>query len=72
MFIKEMQRALQADGEKLRQLTGDDHGPEFWTTCPECYGEGALEISKPQHDDPYFAISVKCPICNGVGLIQEN
>jgi hypothetical protein len=28
-FSKEMVAALEADGEKLRQLTGDDHGP-FW------------------------------------------
>jgi len=27
MFTKEMQKALEADGEKLRQLTGEDHGP---------------------------------------------
>lgn len=27
---KEMQKALEADGEKLRQLTGEDHGPEFY------------------------------------------
>ena len=26
-FDIEMQRALEADGEKLRQLTGEDHGP---------------------------------------------
>lgn len=26
---KEMQRALEADGEKLRQLTGQDHGPFY-------------------------------------------
>ena len=25
----EMQRALEADGEKLRQMTGADHGPWF-------------------------------------------
>lgn len=24
---REMMRALEADGEKLRQLTGEDHGP---------------------------------------------
>jgi hypothetical protein len=24
-----MQKALEADGEKLRQLTGEDHGPYF-------------------------------------------
>jgi hypothetical protein len=26
---RDMVAALEADGEKLRQLTGDDHGP-FW------------------------------------------
>jgi hypothetical protein len=25
----EMMKALETDGEKLRQLTGEDHGPEF-------------------------------------------
>ena len=25
-----MRKALEADGEKLRQLTGEDHGPYFW------------------------------------------
>lgn len=29
---REMQRALEADGEKLRQLTGEDHGPVFIDT----------------------------------------
>jgi len=28
-FSTEMQAALEADGEKLRQLTGEDHGPYF-------------------------------------------
>lgn len=27
MFDKEMQAALAADGEKLRAMTGEDHGP---------------------------------------------
>ena len=26
-MMNEMERALEADGEKLRQLTGEDHGP---------------------------------------------
>lgn len=26
---EEMMKALEADGEKLRQLTGEDHGPVF-------------------------------------------
>jgi DnaJ-class molecular chaperone len=68
---KEMQRALRADGKKLRQLTGADHGPEFWLTCSDCFGEGSHEVSKPQHDDPHFAISVRCETCNGVGLILK-
>jgi ribosomal protein S27E len=39
---KEMLRALIADGEKLRQLTGEDHGPYCWVEfeCEEC---GAVE-----------------------------
>jgi DNA-binding XRE family transcriptional regulator len=32
----EMMRALEADGEKLRQLTCEDHGPEFLGTCDGC------------------------------------
>jgi transcription initiation factor TFIID subunit TAF12 len=28
-FDREMQAALEADGEKLRQLPGKDHGPLF-------------------------------------------
>jgi hypothetical protein len=45
---KEMMAALEADGEKLRQLTGEDHGPYFdeppevWLDCPECGGEGEI------------------------------
>ena len=26
---KEMQKAIETDGEKLRQLIGEDHGPIF-------------------------------------------
>lgn len=29
-FDKEMQAALEADGEKLRAMTGEDHGPYFF------------------------------------------
>ena len=32
---REMMKALEADGEKLRQLTGEDHGP--WTTLDMIY-----------------------------------
>lgn len=31
---REMMRALETDGEKLRQLTGEDHGPWFDDSVP--------------------------------------
>lgn len=42
MADDEMRRALIADGEKLRQLTGEDHGPDFIDEeeCWNCGGEG--------------------------------
>lgn len=43
-FDKEMQKALEADGEKLREMTGEDHGPWFFDDpgedCGNCGGEG--------------------------------
>ena len=36
MFTKEMQKALEADGEKLRQFTGKDHGPVFVPEIHQC------------------------------------
>lgn len=35
-FSKEMKKALEADGEKLRQLTGQNHGPTWLGECPRC------------------------------------
>jgi hypothetical protein len=72
MFTKEMKRALEADGEKLRQLTGEDHGPEFWITCEACCGEGSIEKPHPFPDDPYYCDVIKCDTCNGVGLVLED
>lgn len=67
---KEMIAALEADGEKLRHLTGEDHGPEFWLDCPECGGEGAIEkwegVSKWSIDPPSAQV-VPCQACNGAG-----
>lgn len=50
IFDKEMQAALEADGEKLRQMTGEDHGPYFLDDydddyedeCWNCGGEGYI------------------------------
>lgn len=33
-FDDEMMAALEADGEYLRQMTGEDHGP--WGLCCHC------------------------------------
>jgi DnaJ-class molecular chaperone len=70
-FSKEMQRALKADGEKLKAMTGEDHGPVFFTTCTSCWSAGGWEKARPQHDDPHYTIWVKCDACNGSGWVVE-
>ena len=61
-MTKEMQRALEADGEKLRQLTGDDHGP----FCPECLGNGGTWRDVWVIDG--WSVSFdNCPACDGSG-----
>jgi hypothetical protein len=68
---KEMMKALEADGEKLRQMTGEDHGP-VWPQpeqCAVCFGEGKLEVPDPQRDDPHYARVVQCQACDGNGWI---
>lgn len=43
---REMMKALQADGEKLRQLTGDDHGPfEVPTVLDEQMREARHDVA---------------------------
>lgn len=68
-FTQEMRRALEADGEKLRQLTGEDHGPEFLLTCPECEGEGSWEEPEPLPDDPFRCKVIYCGGCDGAGVV---
>ena len=70
MFTREMQRALKADAEKLGLMTGDEHGVEFYNTCPLCDGEGGIEVPRPQHDDPYYCDVIKCADCNGSGWMR--
>lgn len=64
--MDEMTAALLADGEKLRQLTGEDHGP--WdllpvedrfelVDCPSCGGRGG------SYDGP-------CSDCYGTGEVE--
>lgn len=71
-FDKKIQRALKVDGDKLRQLTGEDHGPYFvdeWETCSECGGDGEVLEHKQMPDDPYFYTVRQCFNCGGSGWI---
>lgn len=73
-FDREMQRALELDGEKLLQLTGEDHGPWFLDTCPDCGGSGVIARRVTvyeagcgfPHDD---TDERKCEACDGFGTI---
>jgi DnaJ-class molecular chaperone len=83
MMTDEMMKALEADGEKLRQLTGQDHGPfrypqeedfdhiEDYDTCPDCSGEGTIEVLAPQHDDPHYSRTERCNSCEGCGWVSH-
>jgi DnaJ-class molecular chaperone len=74
---REMMNALEEDGEKLRQLTGEDHGPwsvpEEWVVCEACDGEGEVGTGRMSHSvnsatiDPPWEIMTRCPECNGAG-----
>ncbi len=73
MFDKEMMDALRADADKLNQLTGGDHTPEFLADCEACGGSGEIletihvyevgcGFSHPDvHGKP-------CQVCDGVGF----
>lgn len=74
---REMQRALEADGEKLRQLTGEDHGPWEIVTCEACDGRGfnvvGVWVHEPGcgygHDS---TDEIRCDKCLGIGyFVQE-
>lgn len=58
---KEMTDALKADGDKLRQLTGEDHGPMYYIECAVC---GEFWFSKEPDCD-------ECPEC-GAELEPES
>lgn len=78
---EEMMKALKADGRKLQQMTGQDHGPHFDTDdCLPDYGD-------PPDFEKYGACSecaglgawmiegrdgwVDCEACNGTGEATE-
>lgn len=77
-FDLEMQRALEADGEKLRQLTGEDHGPYFlddvtvYAPCPACFEScgSVVEHGNDWNSGPYtHQTNIPCGVCNGTGLV---
>jgi hypothetical protein len=69
---KEMMDALRADAEKLNQLTGEDHTPEFLADCEECDGAGyilrTIYVYEPgcgfSHPD---VEQTTCSACGGCG-----
>lgn len=71
-FDKEMMDALRADAEKLGQLTGEDHTPEFLVDCEACDGLGyiprTIHVYEPgcgfSHPD---VVEDACQACNGNG-----
>lgn len=72
-FDREMQRALELDGEKLRQLTGEDHGPETLFECSQCCGEGVTRQATMVYEHgcgfPHEDVEeTPCQSCNGAGF----
>lgn len=79
-YDREMQKALEADGEKLRQLTGEDHGP--WTfepavsfsPCPHCFESSGYvwEHGTSWETGPWsHQTNIPCRECNGTGVVEE-
>lgn len=71
MFDKAMMAALEADGEKLRQLTGHDHGPVWiddrMVVCETCGGDGSFDrVVGNDPNGPVWADQL-CPTCLGAG-----
>lgn len=65
MFDREMMAALEADGEKLRAMTDEDHGPHFVSDdeCFYCQGEPEPGWIETDNNGPI----VPCIVCNRDG-----
>lgn len=77
-FDLEMQRALEADGEKLRQLSGEDHGPwvlepyDSLAPCPVCFESCGyvVEHGNDWNSGPWsHQTNIPCRQCNGLGYV---
>jgi hypothetical protein len=65
----DMQKALEADGEKLRQLTGEDHGPfhdlpRHTTDWQFQRGEDTVDVLIHYDIEPYVPAIVSGPADN--------
>lgn len=70
--------ALEADGEKLRQLTGEDHGPwsfepeTFMVPCPVCFESSGYvwEHGNDWESGPWSnQTNIPCRHCEGAGCV---
>lgn len=60
MFDDEMMKAFEADGEKLKSLTGQDHGPHFIPEQPcEVCGGDCSDANPPVINCPMQGIGKK-------------
>lgn len=68
---RDMTKALDADGEKLRQLTGEDHGP--WTIPDDLFAPGLYDDSlKPTYDAPEDIADFAAILANWRQAIVDN
>lgn len=76
----DLRRALEADGEKLRQLTGEDHGPwlepqSFTAPCPCCFESSGYvwEHGNDWASGPWsHQTNIPCKECNGTGSVPAD
>lgn len=76
---REMQRALELDGEKLHHLTGEDHGPYFGdypgqAPCPHCFESSGYiwEHGNDWNSGPWsHQTNIPCRHCNGTGTVDS-
>ena len=48
----------------------NDHNPFILEDCPNCHGQGEVDIYRPQDDGGYYLLD-ECPVCSGSGTTEE-